>query len=43
MTLPPVRPITLPEIEAAQKRIAPTIVRTPLVRLEWDRSIRTSA
>ncbi|MBA3832719.1 MAG: pyridoxal-phosphate dependent enzyme [Chthoniobacterales bacterium] len=34
MTLPPVRPITLCEIEAAQKRIAGTIVRTPLVRLE---------
>ncbi len=34
MTLPPVRPITLSEIEAAQKRIGGTIVRTPLVRLE---------
>src|SRR5439155_4877500 len=33
-TLPPVRPITLNEIKEAQKRIAKTIVRTPLVRLE---------
>src|SRR5579864_7637293 len=33
-TLEPVRPITLDEIRAAQKRIAATIVRTPLVRLE---------
>lgn len=32
--LPPVRPITLADIRAAQERIAPTIVRTPLVRLE---------
>ena len=32
--LAPVRPITLDEIRAAQKRIAGTIVRTPLVRLE---------
>jgi threonine dehydratase len=30
----PVRPITLDEIRAAQKRIASTILRTPLVRLE---------
>jgi threonine dehydratase len=29
-----VRPITLAEIEAARERIAPTITRTPLVRLE---------
>ena len=34
MTLPPVRPITLAEIKEAQKRIAGTILRTPLVRLE---------
>lgn len=34
MTLPPVRPIELAEIEAARERIAGTILRTPLVRLE---------
>src|SRR5262249_29592347 len=34
MTLPPVRPIELPEIRAARERIKPTIIRTPLVRLE---------
>ena len=34
MMLPPVRPISLSEIQEAQKRIARTIVRTPLVRLE---------
>jgi threonine dehydratase len=34
MTLPPVRSITLAEIRDAQRRIAPTILRTPLVRLE---------
>src|SRR5216110_177252 len=33
-TLDPVRPIKLDEIKEAQKRIAKTIVRTPLVRLE---------
>jgi threonine dehydratase len=33
-TLEPVRPIQLSEIEAARKRIAGTIVRTPLIRLE---------
>ena len=33
-TLEAVRPITLPEIQEARKRIAETIVRTPLVRLE---------
>ena len=33
-TLPPVRPIALTEIQEARKRIAPTIVRTPLIRLE---------
>jgi len=32
--LEPVRPITLAEIRAARERIAGTIVRTPLVRLE---------
>lgn len=32
--LEPVRPVTLDEIEAARKRIAGTIVRTPLVRLD---------
>ena len=31
---PPVRPIELSEIRAARERIASTIVRTPLVRLE---------
>src|SRR5919198_4218556 len=34
VTLEPVRRIELREIEAARKRIAGTIVRTPLVRLE---------
>jgi threonine dehydratase len=33
-TLEPVRPIKLEEIREARKRIAATIVRTPLVRLE---------
>ncbi len=33
-SLEPVRPITLGEIRDAQKRIAGTIIRTPLVRLE---------
>ena len=33
-SLEPVRPITLSEIRDARKRIAGTIVRTPLVRLE---------
>src|SRR5437016_14083242 len=32
--LEPVRPITLADIEAARERIAGTILRTPLVRLE---------
>jgi len=32
--LEPVRPIALADIEAARKRIAGTIVRTPLIRLE---------
>jgi threonine dehydratase len=34
MTLKPVRPIQLSEIQEARKRIAHTIVRTPLIRLE---------
>ncbi|HUO92296.1 MAG TPA: pyridoxal-phosphate dependent enzyme [Rhizomicrobium sp.] len=34
MSLDPVRPITLEEIRAARSRIAGTIVRTPLVRLQ---------
>ena len=33
-TLEPVRPIELSEIQAARERIAKTIVRTPLIRLE---------
>jgi threonine dehydratase len=33
-TLEPVRPIQLSEIQEARKRIAQTIVRTPLIRLE---------
>ena len=33
-TLEPVRPIQLSEIRAARERIAKTIVRTPLIRLE---------
>src|SRR5438270_5934014 len=33
-TLPAVRPITLDEIKEARERIAKTIVRTPLVRLD---------
>src|SRR5262249_7356394 len=32
--LAPVRPITLDEIRAARERIAPTILRTPLVKLD---------
>src|SRR6266496_1974907 len=34
MILEPVRPIQLSEIQEARNRIAPTIVRTPLIRLE---------
>ena len=34
MTPPPVRPIDLSQIRAARERIAGTILRTPLVRLE---------
>src|SRR5437773_11878973 len=33
-TLEPVRPIELSEIRAARERLANTIVRTPLIRLE---------
>lgn len=33
-TLDPIRPITLAEIRAARERIAKTILRTPLVKLE---------
>jgi threonine dehydratase len=33
-TLPPVRPIKLAEIQQARARIASTVLRTPLVRLE---------
>src|SRR6195256_7077437 len=33
-TLEPVRPLTLPEMQAARRRIAGSIVRTPLVRLD---------
>src|SRR6202161_1097286 len=34
VTLPPVRPIELAEIQAARQRIAGTILRTPLVKLQ---------
>jgi threonine dehydratase len=37
MTLQPVRPIDLAEIQDARERIAKTIVRTPLIRLELGR------
>jgi threonine dehydratase len=37
MTLEPVRPIALAEIQDARERIAKTIVRTPLIRLELGR------
>src|SRR5438874_1969000 len=37
MTLEPVRPIKLSDIRAARERIANTIVRTPLIRLELGR------
>src|SRR5437868_13505295 len=33
-TLEPVRPTALSEIRAARERIAKTIIRTPLIRLE---------
>jgi threonine dehydratase len=36
MILEPVRPIQLSEIQEARKRIASTIVRTPLIRLELE-------
>lgn len=32
--LPPVRPVTLADIEAARARVAGTVLRTPLVRLD---------
>src|SRR5947208_11364827 len=38
-TLDPVRPIRLSEIQEARKRIAKTIVRTPLIRLELGRDL----
>ena len=34
MTVGPVRPITLDEVRRARERIAGTVVRTPLIRLE---------
>jgi threonine dehydratase len=34
VTAPDIRPITLPEIRAARERIAGTVIRTPLVKLE---------
>src|SRR3569832_1440291 len=34
MPLEPIRPVTLAEIEEARIRIAPTILRTPLVKLQ---------
>lgn len=37
MSLAPVRPITLAEIEAARERIAGTVLRTPLVKLALGR------
>ncbi len=37
MSLAPVRPITLAEIEAARERIAGTVLRTPLVKLDLGR------
>src|SRR5436190_19539054 len=36
-SLEPVRPIELAEIRAARKRVANTIVRTPLIRLQLGR------
>jgi len=36
-TIEPVRPVTLAEIREAQRRIASTIIRTPLVRLDLGR------
>src|SRR5919202_983616 len=33
----PVRPIALPDVEAARERIAGTVLRTPLVRLDLGR------
>lgn len=37
MSLAPIRPITLADIEAAQARIAATVLRTPLVKLVLGR------
>ena len=37
MPLEPIRAITIEEIEKARERIAPTVVRTPLVRLDMGR------
>ncbi len=37
MSLARIRPITLADIEAAQARIAATVLRTPLVRLDLGR------
>jgi threonine dehydratase len=37
MSIAPIRPITLADIEAAQARIAATVLRTPLVRLDLGR------
>ncbi|WP_395646558.1 threonine/serine dehydratase [Terricaulis sp.] len=34
MSLPPIRPVTLAEIEAARERIAGVVLRTPLVKLD---------
>ncbi len=42
-SLPPVRPIALADIEAARRRIAGTILRTPLVRLQLGRAFPTFA
>src|SRR4029077_9987570 len=36
-SLAPIRPITLSEVREARARIAGTVVRTPLVRLELGR------
>ena len=38
-SLEPIRPITLSEIQEARARIAGTVVRTPLVRLELGRGL----
>jgi threonine dehydratase len=36
--LPPVRPVTLAEIEAARERIKPVVLRTPLVKLDLPKA-----